>query len=846
MTNDFSNFEPTVNEIEVLRQRVAFLEHTNERFQEQEQMLRRIADAAPAVLYVYDLIHQRTIYINEGITRLLGYTPHWIAALGPELTIRLTHPDDLQRASQIIEQLRAAEDGEIVEAEVRQRHVDGSWRWLLNRAVVFERRDTGEVTLVLGTLQDITVLKQEQETLQHTQNRLTTILESITDAFFALDINWCFTYLNREAEILLQRSRDELLNRNIWEMFPQAVGSTFEREYQRAQAENTTVNFEAYYAPLERWFEVHAYPSLDGLAVYFRDATLHKREREQLTFQANVLAHVHDAVIACDACQTITYWNEGAEYLYSYTRAEVLGRQLPDVLRYRWFDSEDETRMADTLAKTGHWRGQGIHRSKQGTDITVDATISVLSDGPGAVRGVLYVTRDITAHKRVQDLLQWRTLHDTLTYLPNRLFFLDRLGSVLEHLPQYENRHCAVLFLDIDNFKVVNDSMGHMVGDRMLIAVARKIQACVPSDTMVARFGGDEFIVLLDPVDSSQQALDTASRLHAALETPIVLDQYSRVVAAVSIGIAFSSSEYRDPEDLLRDANVAMHHAKRQGGARTLVFDAQMYTQARERLWLETELRRAIEHEELAVVYQPIVSLATDKLVGFEVLSRWHHPQRGFISPDTFIQVAEETGLIGAIDRAVLRGVCKQARLWIQKYQLEPWFTINVNISGKEFASPDLVDQVARVLEETGLEPFHLKLEITESVAMDRAEATVTALQRLNNLGVQVALDDFGMGYSSLRYLPRFPIQTLKIDRSFVGTMGQKAESEIIVRTIVTMAHTLGLDVVAEGVETSLHQDYLKEMTCDYGQGYFFARPLSAEDAEMLFARERITDDVSA
>jgi predicted signal transduction protein with EAL and GGDEF domain len=361
----------------------------------------------------------------------------------------------------------------------------------------------------------------------------------------------------------------------------------------------------------------------------------------------------------------------------------------------------------------------------------------------------------------------------------------------------------------------------------------------------VARFGGDEFLLLLETVDDSSDVTRVAEHIHTVLQAPIVLNRYQNVVTSVSIGIALSSPDRRDPEELLRDANVAMNHAKRQGGGQTVVFDQEMSARARERLWVETELRQALEQNELQLFYQPVVSLATSKVVGFEVLSRWLHPQRGWIYPGTFIQVAEETGLIGAIDQWVLMMACQQTKTWVQNERLDPGFTISVNISGREFLSADLIDKVYRALDASGLDPFRLKLEITETVAMDHAEIAVRMLQQLRSIGVQVALDDFGMGYSSLRYLPRFPIQTIKIDRSFVGTLGQKPESETIVRAIVTMSHSMGLDVVAEGIETQDHRLYLEEMNCDYGQGYLFSRPVPVSEAGGLLLPRPNPDSLS-
>jgi diguanylate cyclase (GGDEF)-like protein/PAS domain S-box-containing protein len=605
-----------------------------------------------------------------------------------------------------------------------------------------------------------------------------------------------------------------------------------------AAAESASTSFEMLFAPSRRWLKFRISPAGEGLSVYMHDTTDSRVWAAQLQFQASALAQVHDAVVAVDTEQRITYWNDEAERLYGWSRDEALGRTLLDVCQYRWFQPEDEHEAAEMLATTGTWRGENIHRTRSNTDIIVESSVSMLTDASGTPTGTLAVLRDITRQKRTQDLLEWRALHDTLTELPNRLLFLDRLSMALERLHTRDSTGCAVLFLDLDNFKVVNDSLGHMVGDRMLITVARKLQTCVPEGAMLARFGGDEFLLLLEQIQSTADVMHLAEHIQRTLETPIVLDNHRQMVSSASIGIAFGSASYREPEDMLRDANVAMHHAKRQGGAHAQVFDSTMSARARERLWIETELRQALEREELIPFYQPIVSLTTGELVGFEVLVRWRHPQRGLLLPGSFISIAEETGLIGALDQWVLRAACHQAHLWVQQYQLAPTFTINVNVSGREFFSAELAHQIAAALEESNLAPYRLKLEITERVAMDHAEAAVTTLQTLRSLGVQMALDDFGMGYSSLRYLPRFPIQTLKVDRSFVSKIEQDNENETIVRTIVTMAHSLGLDVVAEGIETQAHQLYLEMMDCDYGQGFLYSRPIEPASASQLLDRQ--------
>ena len=515
--------------------------------------------------------------------------------------------------------------------------------------------------------------------------------------------------------------------------------------------------------------------------------------------------------------------------------ARAIGRNEMDFLcrdeaEHRCRDDEEIVRRGRTLVDVEEkWHLPG--RSER----WLSTTKIPLRDSSGAIVGSFGISRDITEKKRFEAELEQKGFYDPLTQLPNRAMFdkrVERLVTRTRHLGA-SSPLFAVAWLDLDRFKCINESLGHGAGDELLVRTARRIEACLRPGDVLARVVGDQFTILLDDLHSESDAVRVAERVQNAMALPLAVGG-TEVFTSVSIGIALSSSGYARHDDMLRDAYTALYRAKSSGRARHEVFDADMHRRAVDQLQLETDLRRAIERQEWVIHYQAIVDLQTRRLSGFEALARWRHPGRGLVMPDAFIPTAEETGLIRPLGMWVLHEACRQMRVWHDLCPSQPPLGIAVNLSTRQLAHADLPAQVRHVLEQTGLRPSSLTLEITESALMQSLQAGAAVLQELHEMNVHLDVDDFGTGYSSLAYLQSFPVQTLKVDRSFVSSMHGGAQQSEIVRAIVGLAHNLGMDVIAEGVETPQQLALLSSLNCRRAQGYFFSRPVPAAEAERL------------
>ncbi len=528
-----------------------------------------------------------------------------------------------------------------------------------------------------------------------------------------------------------------------------------------------------------------------------------------------------------------TFISENAKTLLGYESNDFL--EDPGF----WTDHihpDDRSRVTEEMPRVFQMGSHTLEyrfRHKNGMYIWVQDGIKLMRDEEHNPVELVGYLADITDRKKLEKQLLHDSLHDSLTNLPNRALFFDRINYFMDRAKRHKDDLFAVLFIDIDRFKNINDSLGHMTGDLLLTLVTRRLNNCMRPDDMVARLGGDEFAILLGEVKSIKDAEIVSERIHKEMEAPFNLSNHAIYLSA-SIGITMNDKEYDQPEKMLRDADIAMYQAKAKGGACHVVFDKSMHSQAVARLQMETDLRHALEHNELSLHFQPIVETERTRLVGFEALLRWEHPVLGFIPPEEFVSLAEETGLILPIGEWVLYEACLTMSKWKKEYSNSNDLTISVNISSKQF-TPELVGIVQNVLQETGLEASNLKLEITESLLMENAKYIADILSRLNKMNIRMHIDDFGTGYSSLSYLNHFPIDVLKIDRSFVSRIkgnGFDEENVEVVKAIITLAHSLNMDVIAEGVETEAQLEKLKMLKCKYMQGYFFSKPMDINAVE--------------
>ncbi|HAL39185.1 MAG TPA: GGDEF domain-containing protein [Polaromonas sp.] len=698
--------------------------------------------------------------------------------------------------------------------------------------------EKGQIVRIQGVLKDISAWKQAQRETLRLAMRLTTTLTSITEAFVTLDRQCCFSYLNQESERLLQRTTGDLLGKEVWHELGDGVGQRLKQQLQQSLATNHRVEFEDFCPTLGKWLEVRAYPFAEGLAVYFRDVTERRRSQEQLMLLETSISRLNDIVLIAEALPAgeleprIVFVNDAFEHHTGYGRDDVLG-QTPHMLLGPDPQLGKLRRMATALQQKRQVRGELMIYKKGGSWFWVELEIVSVLASSGELTHWVAVGRDITERKAAEDEIHHLAFYDALTELPNRQLLLDRLRHVLAQSTR-TLRQGALMFIDLDNFKVLNDTLGHHKGDLLLQKIATRLSACVRETDTLARLGGDEFVVMLedlgdDPDAAAARARIVAEKVLNELREPFDLDGHQHY-ATSSIGVTSLNGLQGSVSELLKQADLAMYQAKTLGRNTVCFFDPDMQSAVSAKAAISSDLPIGLQENQFLLYYQPLVD-REGCVTGVEALLRWRHPARGLVAPADFIPVAEDTGLILPLGQWALETACEQLAAWAARPETAG-LSIAVNVSVRQFRHPDFVEMVMAAIQRSGIRPYRLKLELTESLLADRMEITIAKMGTLKALGVTLSLDDFGMGYSSLSVLKRLPLDQLKIDKSFVADLLTDRNDAAISRAIIALAQSLSLEVVAEGVETQAQLDFLIDLGCGLFQGYLFSRPLPIEQLE--------------
>ncbi|KJR97501.1 MAG: diguanylate cyclase [Desulfobulbaceae bacterium BRH_c16a] len=695
----------------------------------------------------------------------------------------------------------------------------------------------GEHTFCIGTFRDITELRERERSLRESELRYRDLFENIGVATIMIEADATLAMVNHEAELLSGYSKQEMEHtmtfpellpesdterlryHSLRKIPPQGAANSYEGKLRDCNGRMIPV-----------YVNVSAIPGTDRTVATIIDLSELRLTQSSLTRQRAFFLQLFDgssqAIVALDKNRQILHVNKGFEQLFGYREDEIRGMVVGDVVVPS--DRREEVEVISKTVLSGNFvKKETLRQRKDGSLIPV-SMLGFPIKVDDALEGIFYIYEDISERKAFEEQLYRQAFFDGLTDIPNRILFMERLNRALERRKRRDDFNFAVLLIDLDRFKWINDSLGHLTGDDLLQKVSQRFLSCVRSGDTVARLGGDEFAILIEEFEKSSQVIEIANRLQKEAQTPFFIGATDVHISA-SIGIVLNTAAYDSTEAILRDADIAMYRAKELGKARFQVFNRKLHMQASEALQLENDLREAITAGHLRLDYQPIISIPEKKLIAFEALVRWLHPEKGLIGPEKFIPIAEETGLIIPLGEWVLAEACRQLKSWQTTLPGATHLKINVNISAKQFLQNNLVATVLHHLEQTGLDPRCLKLELTESTIMEGGRHSVDRFNRLKEIGVKLAIDDFGTGYSSLSSLQQLPIDELKIDRSFIGRLEQSDQSKAIVRTIIALARTLGLGIVAEGVEKLEQLACLESMQCDAVQGYLFSPPVQAE-----------------
>ncbi len=774
---------------------------------------------------------------NPGAEKLYGYTA---AEVVGRSILMLVPPERQQEVYASLR--RVAEGTETLHQDTIRLHKNGR-HLSVTIHVAPIRNECGEVTGASMIVHSLEAEKLAEGKLAETSRRVEHILNSITDAFISCDSEWRITYINHHAHDYLAplnaASKQPFVGRSIAEIYPRFRRSVLFRKFSQIKEQQMPLRFEAYLAARQTWLEVHLYPLRDGLAMYFTDVTERKQTAGELA------AHRERLELAQTAGHIGAFeWSvETGQMIWTAEMARLYGR--PDVATTNWQDwlnfvhPKDRQLLERTLLEAID------------TATAIESEFRVLwPDGSCRwlnLRAKIFCNRrrrpvrivgvnvDISERREAEQMVRYQALHDALTGLPNRVYLQERLQDELVWSKKV-GKQIAVLFLDLDQFKYINDSLGHQVGDLLLCAVAERLKASVKHHDIVARFGGDEFLIVLTEVHNRTQIKEIAQRVLQAFK-PIFQLQGWDVHMNTSIGIALFPDDSDSPEQLIKQADTALYRAKEQGRNTFRFYTEQMNMVANERLDMEQSLRQAIDQQAFVLHFEPMWDPKTGLIQGVEALLRWRHPQRGLLLPGAFIPLAEDTGLIIEMGQWVLRAACLELKRW-HKAGLSN-ILLSVNLSARQFADPDLIGQISRTLKEMDVMPSQVQLEVTESVAMQDPQKSIARLMQLREIGVRIAIDDFGIGQSSLSYLKELPADSIKIDRSFIDHCTTDSRDAAILSAMINLAQTLGLEVTAEGVESEEQLLFLADRKCNLVQGYFLCKPFQSEQFMAILAKNR-------
>ena len=825
---------------------------------ERERFWSDVVRAVPDTLYVQDVPNKRVLFSNHRLGPELGYSEEEMLALGDTLWEKLLHPDDLEQYRRMCSLQQVVAKDQQLHCQLRWRHRDGSWHWFDIREQALSYDENGRVSRLIGVAKDINEQIVSSESLRASEQRYRLLAESISDVIFSTDDQLQLNYVSPSVEPVLGHAPSWVLENGfhslatnprqlvgmyaLLERIRYALGDPQRMAEMREQVSAQLFFFDMLRAdgrkiPVElrlipMWDEHARFKGMLGVG---RDISLQRRAEKDLRMAATVFEHSTAAILVTDPAGYIVQVNEAFCRVSGYRSSEVLD-QLPGMLTA---DKQQATLLQfifKQLNQRGSWEGEIWLKRKTAESFPAWVGITAVKDEDGDLVSYVCFFSDISERKASEQRIHRLAYYDALTQLPNRTLFQDRLHTALQQGERH-NTWVALMFLDLDRFKPINDSLGHAAGDRMLKEVAIRLTACVDADDTVARMGGDEFTLLLQSQAQRESALNRAihvgEQILASLSEPFLLEGREFFVTA-SIGIALSPQDGNELSQLMKNADTAMYHAKERGKNNFQFYQADMNSSALERLELESDLRHALEQGEFMLYYQPQFSGDGKRLTGAEALLRWEHPRRGLVSPNDFIPVLEELGLVVQVGDWVLRESCRQLREWHQDKVRVP--KISVNLSARQFSEGDLDLRIASILKDSGIAPACLELELTESILMEDVVNAMQTLASLKQLGVCIAIDDFGTGYSSLNYLKQFPIDVLKIDRSFVDGLPHGEQDGQIARAIIAMAHSLNLMVIAEGVETLAQLDFLRGHDCDEVQGFLLGRPMPANQFTALFS----------